>query len=176
VLGLGDIGLADVDVEETGATYAENAERKALAYAQASGLFALGDDSGLSVDALDGRPGLYSARYGDAGLDDRGRRLKLLTEMNGVPDEKRTARFVCVITVANPHTLTTVSVTGTCEGRIAHVDDEGQEGFGYDAIFIPDGFSMPFSRIGSEAKNRISHRGVAAHKLILVLEQLAREV
>jgi XTP/dITP diphosphohydrolase len=96
--------------------------------------------------------------------------------MENVPDEQRTARFICVIAVANPHTMTCMTSTGMCEGRIAHVDDpEGTEGFGYDAIFIPTGYDVPFSRIPKEVKRHLSHRGDAARKLIPVLRRLASE-
>lgn len=175
VIGLDEVGLGKLAVDENGETFAENAEHKALTYARASGLFALGDDSGLMVDALDGRPGLYSARYGGEGLDERGRRLKLLGELEKVPDEQRTARFVCVIAVASPQTMTCVTSTGYCEGHIARADDDGPYGFGYDAIFIPVGYRQPFSQLGGKVKHPLSHRGEAARKLIPVLKRLANE-
>jgi XTP/dITP diphosphohydrolase len=162
VVGLDEIGLREFEVEETGETFGENAARKALAYARASGLFALADDTGLLVDALGGRPGLHSARYGPPELDDRGRRQLLLSELESVPDEARTARFVCVIAVANPQTMTIVTANGACEGRIAHEEQDGEEGFGYDAVFIPNGYTIPWSRVTRDEKNRISHRGEAA--------------
>lgn len=175
LVGLDEVGLGKLDVEETGATFGDNATMKALAYTRASGLFALADDTGLMVDALGGRPGLYSARYGPPELDDRGRRLLLLSEMESVSDEARAARFVCVIAVANPHRMTTITASGACEGRIARQEQDGAQGFGYDAVFIPDGYTVPWSTISGDDKNRISHRGEAARKLIPVLARLAKE-
>jgi XTP/dITP diphosphohydrolase len=176
VLGLDDVGLDTLDVDETGTTFEENARQKALAYAQASGLLALADDTGLVVDALDGRPGLHSARYGPPGLDDRGRRQHLLVEMEPVPDERRSAHFACVIVIADPSGGETYAASGSCAGHIARQDDtDGEHGFGYDAIFVPDGYDKPWSRVTKAEKNSISHRGKAARKLIPVLKQLAEK-
>lgn len=138
LLTTADAGLGDYDVEETGATFAENAILKARAYLQASGLITLADDSGLAVDALDGRPGVYSARYGGPGLDDAGRRAKLLADLRDVPDDRRTARFMCVVAVARPGVDEVLQVEGRVEGRILHAE-RGTGGFGYDALFQPDG-------------------------------------
>lgn len=175
VIGLIDKGLGEVDVEETGDTFQANAELKARIYAELSGLYALADDSGLCVDALDGRPGLYSARYGDPSLDDAGRRALLLSQMVGIPEGQRRARFVCVIAIADPITGECLSVEGTCEGRIAFTEQDGPEGFGYDALFIPDGHNRTFAAFSKEEKNRISHRGDAARRLIPLLRQLVAE-
>lgn len=173
-LSLRDVGLAELDVEETGDTFLFNAELKARAYAEASGLLALADDSGLAVDALGGRPGVYSARYGGEHLTMHERRLKLLSELAEVPDERRSGRFVCVISVANPRDQQVYSVMGICEGHIAWVEDDGPEGFGYDCIFIPTGYSVPGSRIPVAEKNEISHRGDAARKIIPILENIIK--
>lgn len=176
LVGLQDVGLSQLEVEETGDTFGENAAKKALAYTQASGLFALADDTGLVIDALDGRPGLYSARYGPPDLDDRGRRLLVLSQMQNVPLAQRTARFMCVIAVANPKTMSVYTASGTCEGHIALADDvDGEYGFGYDAIFIPTGAAAAWSRFSKEEKNKISHRGTAARQLVPVLKRLAAE-
>ncbi len=171
LLSLNDVGLGDMDVEESGKTLEDNARIKATAYAQASGLLALADDTGLFVDALDGRPGVYPARYGGPGLTMPQRRAKLLGELANAPDEKRTARFVCVIALAAHNSLELVR--GTCEGRIAQADDsEGREGFGYDSLFISQGYDVPWSRVPMDEKNRISHRGQAAQQAVLILERL----
>lgn len=176
VIGLKDVGLDSIDVEETGETFQQNAELKALAYAEASGEFVLADDSGLCVDALDGAPGVHSARYGGGGLDDAGRRHKLLSALDGVSPEERIAHFECVIAVADPRTLTCMVTHGICKGRIAHVEKDGPEGFGYDAIFIPDGYDRTFAQLPKEVKNRISHRGEAARQLIPILKTLSQEL
>ncbi len=175
-----DVGLEQLTVEETGATFAENAELKAFAYMQPSGMFALADDSGLEVDALGGAPGVLSARYGGPGATDADRRRKLLEALQGVPEEQRTARFVCVIVVANPQTNSPALVRGTCEGRIAQQEADGGFGFGYDALFIPhdypspDGIPRTFAQISPPEKHRLSHRGRALQQLLPVLARLAR--
>lgn len=172
VVGLGDIGLAKMDVEETGTTFEDNAILKAQTYGAASQMPTLADDSGLVVDALDGRPGVYSARYGSPELDDAGRRATLLEEMKGIPDEDRTARFVCVIAVYDPATNSAQTVRGTSEGRIMHEDHDGGEGFGYDAIFQPVGLTKSFAQVTAEEKDRLSHRGNAAKQLPDLLSQV----
>lgn len=158
VLSLAEMGIHD-DVEEHGSTFAENAEIKARAYAQAGGLLTLSDDSGLCVDALGGAPGLFSARYGP---DSLARIERLLSELRDVPDERRTARFVCVIALAEPdgavHTF-----EGVCQGRIAR-QPAGQSGFGYDPIFLVEGYGRTMAELPTEVKNRVSHRGRAIVK------------
>jgi XTP/dITP diphosphohydrolase len=173
-LNLHDVGLEKLAVEESGDSVAANAALKALAYVRASGLLTLADDTGLMVDALAGAPGAYPARYGGEGLTMAQRRQKLLKALEGVPDEQRTARFVCVIVLAYPQTMTTTTATGVCEGRIAHAEDAGGQGFGYDAVFIPRGYDVPWSQLPMEEKNRISHRGEAARQLIPVLVRQRR--
>lgn len=156
------IGAVEADlpeVEETGATFEENARLKALAAAAASGLPALADDSGLEVDALGGRPGVYSARYGGPGLDDAGRRRRLLAELEGVPPRRRTARFVCAIALARPDGTVAVA-RGICEGRILEAE-RGTGGFGYDPVFAPEGHDRSFGELSAEVKNRLSHRAKA---------------
>lgn len=172
VIGLVDVGLGDLDVEETGTTFEENALLKAKAYAEASGKIALADDSGLVVDALDGRPGVYSARYGKPEFDDAGRRAYLLEEMTDVPLDNRSARFRCVIAIYNPETETGYTVDGACEGLILTEERDTGKGFGYDALFQPGGYDKTFAELAPEEKNRISHRGVAAKKLPEILEKL----
>lgn len=156
------VGAAELDlpeVEETGATFEENAQLKAESAAARSGLPALGDDSGLEVDALGGRPGVLSARYGGPGLDDAGRRAKLLEELRAIPDERRTARFVCAVALATPGAPTRIA-RGTCEGRLLR-EERGTGGFGYDPIFAPDGHDRTFGELPPETKHALSHRGRA---------------
>lgn len=173
VLTLADIGL-DMDVAETGTTFEENATIKAAAFAKASGLWTAADDSGLCVDALDGGPGVYSARFGGAGLDDRGRRLKLLETLVNVPDGQRTAYFQCVIALARPVENAIVTVSGHCMGRIRR-EESGTDGFGYDAVFQPDGFDVTFAELTREDKGKISHRGAAVRALVPVLKELLKK-
>lgn len=175
LLSLSDVGLGDMDVEETAVTLEDNARLKAEAYAKASGHLTLADDTGLYVDALGGAPGIYPARFGGPGLTMAQRRQKLLGELNGVPDEKRTATFVCIIALATPGQDEISLVRGECKGRIAQAEADGGTGFGYDPVFIPLGYSQTFSQIGEEEKNQVSHRGLAAQKIIPVLEALLQK-
>jgi len=170
LLSLRDVGLDSMDVEEPYETFEENAAQKVKVYAKASGLLALADDTGLVVDALGGRPGVYSARYG--GPTDRDRYLKLLGELEGVPDDQRTARFVCVCAATNPSGERIEYGRGTVEGWIAGAPGDGTEGFGYDAVFVPDGYNVVLSAIPMAEKNSISHRGNAARALIPALRRL----
>lgn len=166
VVGLADVGLGAMDVEETGTTFAENALLKARAYAVASGTLTLADDSGLAVDALQGRPGVYSARYGTPGLDDAGRRRYLLNEMQHVPTDERRARFVCVIALVDPNSDNVQTFEGRCEGHILQTERDAGKGFGYDALFQPEGYDKTFAELPTEEKNRMSHRGRAGEKLL----------
>jgi XTP/dITP diphosphohydrolase len=172
LLSLRDVGLEDMVVEENGETFTENARIKATAYARASGKHVLADDSGLCVNALDGAPGVRSARYGGDGLDDAGRRHKLLQAMAAVPDEQRRAYFQCVIALADPQTLDCQFAEGACNGMIRHVDADGPEGFGYDAIFQPEGHDVTFAQMSKETKNRLSHRGRAVEHMVPILREL----
>ncbi len=148
----------DIDVEETGTTFEENSRLKAEAIFNATGIAAIADDSGLCVDALGGKPGVYSARYGGEGLDDPGRVELLLKNMKDIPDEKRTARFVCVITLAGKDGV--IIARGECEGVITHVP-QGENGFGYDPVFYVEEFKKTMAEISPDEKNSISHRGKA---------------
>lgn len=148
----------DVEVEETGTTFEENALLKATAVMKASGMAAIADDSGLMVDALDGAPGVYSARYG--GLDSDAARTQLLLEhMKDVPDGRRTARFVSAIACALPDGRI-VTARGTCEGVIT-LQPAGENGFGYDPVFYVPSLGKTFAQAAAEEKNAISHRGNA---------------
>jgi XTP/dITP diphosphohydrolase len=156
-----ELGLA-LDVDEHGATYEENAVLKARAWAEAAGIPALADDSGIEVDALDARPGLHSARYGGPGLDDAARTDLLLRELEGIPDDRRTARYQAVVAIAfptEPSVLGTRTFSGTQEGRIGDTP-RGCGGFGYDPVFLlEDGRTQ--AELTDAEKDAISHRGQA---------------
>ena len=175
LLSPADVGLNNLDVVENGETFEDNAKIKARAYAEASGKLTLADDSGLCVDALRGAPGVHSARYGGPDLDDAGRRHKLLSEMAQIPDPNRTAHFECVIALAVPETMSCIVTYGECPGRITGADSDGPEGFGYDAIFMPDGYGKTFAQLPKEVKNDLSHRGRAAADLIPILRRFAED-
>ena len=148
----------DIDVDETGTTFEENSLLKAEAVMKASGLPVLADDSGLMVDALDGAPGVYSARYGHKSSDGE-RTAFLLENMKDVPDEKRTAKFVCVITCLWPDGRKIVA-RGECPGVITR-EVHGENGFGYDPVFYLPELGMTYAELPSEQKNAISHRARA---------------
>jgi XTP/dITP diphosphohydrolase len=158
--------------EETGTTFAENAAIKARAVAAATGLPALADDSGLVVDALDGAPGVFSARYGGAGLTDRDRHTLVLNQLRDAAPAGRTARFVAVLALVLPdggmH-----QAEGTVEGAIADAP-RGSGGFGYDPIFVPHGEDSTFAEIPADQKNRMSHRARALAALRPALERVVR--
>lgn len=158
-----EAGISFDDVEETGATFEENAQIKATALFDGSGYGTIADDSGLCVDALDGAPGIYSARYSGEHGNDAENIVLLLKNMANVPDEKRTARFVCAICCVMPDG-TQFTVRGECEGKIGY-ECLGDGGFGYDPIFmLPEGRSM--AQLSKEEKDAISHRGNALKKLV----------
>lgn len=161
LVGPADLGLA-VEVEETGATFHENAVLKAIAYAEAAHLPALADDSGLEIDALGGEPGIYSARWAGEETSYEERFRILFERLASVADERRTARYHCVIAVAQPapHGLYTV-VDGTLEGRIAR-EARGSGGFGYDPIFYVPEKGRTVGEMTAAEKHAISHRGRAA--------------
>lgn len=160
-----DIDCELRDVEETGTTFEENAELKAVAGCEDSGLACIADDSGLCVDYLDGEPGIYSARYSGGHGNDEKNIDKLLKKLNGVPAEQRTARFVCCACCAFPDGKI-ITVRGECEGEIL-TERHGNGGFGYDPVF-KSGDKL-FGEITSEEKDKISHRGRA---LALMAEEL----
>lgn len=163
------LGL-DIEVEETGTTFEENSRLKAEAVMKASGLPALADDSGLAVDALNGEPGVYSARYGfDERLDDRGRTRLLLKNMEAVPEGKRTAKFVCVITLLYPDGRM-LQARGEAPGEILRAP-AGEGGFGYDPVFYYPPLGGTFAEIPAEEKNRVSHRARALAALDAMLRK-----
>ena len=150
----------DIDVEETGTTFEENSFLKAEAVMKATGLPALADDSGIAVDALNGEPGIYSARYGfDESLDDWGRLLLLLKNTEHVPDGQRQAQFVCVITMVTPEGKT-IQARGEIHGELLR-EARGENGFGYDPIFYYPPMGLSTAEMSPEDKNQVSHRGNA---------------
>ena len=150
----------DIDVEETGTTFEENSFLKAEAVMKATGLPALADDSGIAVDALNGEPGVYSARYGfDESLDDWGRLELLLKNTEHVPEGQRQAQFVCVITMVTPDGKT-IQARGEIHGELTR-EPRGENGFGYDPIFYYPPLGMTTAELSPEVKNSVSHRGNA---------------
>ena len=164
-----EIGIS-LDVEENGATYEENARLKAYALAKKSGLLTLADDSGIEVDALDGAPGVMSARYAGKNASDSERVNSLLSRLKDVPEEKRTARFYCVIAIAQPDGQVDFC-DGECKGIIT-LEPGGKNGFGYDPIFFFPGYSKTMAELPLEIKNQISHRGRAAQKAREILNKI----
>ena len=160
-----DLGIT-VDVEETGATFAENAMLKAKAICAAAKLPAIADDSGLCVDALNGGPGVYSARYGGEGLDDKGRYMLLLNSMRGQPT--RAAHFACAIACVFPNG-DELTAEGRCDGTIAFAPI-GEGGFGYDPVFFVPQLKKTFGQLTAEEKSAISHRGRALAVFVEKLE------
>lgn len=169
-LGLDDVGVTE-DVPETGSTFRENALLKATAYAQMTGLLTLADDSGLEIDALGGAPGVYSARYGGPGLTPAERYQLVLQQLSGVPETARTARFHCVIVVADGHGRVLTEADGVCEGIIA-LAPAGSGGFGYDPIFFLPDQGKTMAQLSPAAKHQISHRGRAMQQLEPQLRRL----
>jgi len=161
----------DMEIEETGTTFEENAVLKAETLAKALNMIVIADDSGLAVDALDGAPGVYSARYaGDH--DDEANIVKVLENLAGVPEEKRTARFMCALAIAGPE-MDTTTVFGTCEGVILQ-EKRGTNGFGYDPIFFIPELGRAMAELTPEEKGAISHRGNAIRKLAEALPTLLK--
>jgi len=172
-----DISLITLDdiegipeIEEDGSTFVDNAIKKASTAAALSGFITLADDSGLVVDALDGRPGVFSARFAGIDADDEKNNHKLLAMMQGLREEERTARFVCVIAIAEPGG-SVQTVQGVCEGWIATAAS-GQGGFGYDPLFVPLGLSQSFAELSDREKNELSHRGKALQEAKFLLQRI----
>lgn len=161
---------APVDVVEDRDTFEGNAIKKATEIAAAAGISCLADDSGLEVDALEGRPGVYSARYSGPGATDERNNEKLLEELRDLPDTSRSARFRCAIAVVDEEGRVLAVTDGTCEGRIAR-NPAGSHGFGYDPLFIPDGYQETMAELGPDTKNAISHRAKAALQLVPLLKE-----
>ncbi|MGI6668780.1 MAG: XTP/dITP diphosphatase [Acetivibrionales bacterium] len=168
VISMADAGITD-DIAESGSTFEENAMIKARSVWKATGETVIADDSGLEVDFLGGAPGVYSARFAGMGATDGENNKKLLDALAGVPEEKRTARYVCVIAVVFPSGRS-MTVRGVCEGYIA-MKPEGNNGFGYDPLFYFPGYGMTAAQMDPHLKNSISHRGIAMRKLLEKLKQ-----
>ncbi|HHY26048.1 MAG TPA: XTP/dITP diphosphatase [Desulfitobacterium dehalogenans] len=170
------LSLEDLDhweeVEETGSTFAENAAMKARIAAQRTGLVSLADDSGLEVDALQGAPGVYSARYAGEPKDDDKNNDRLLQELEGVPEEQRTGRFRCALVIAAP-TGEEYLTEGTVEGRILN-ERRGKEGFGYDPLFYLPDFGRTMAQLNLSQKNKISHRAEAFRQAVPILKEFAQ--
>ncbi|WP_342432505.1 XTP/dITP diphosphatase [Neobacillus sp. FSL H8-0543] len=162
------------DVEETGSTFEENAMLKAEAVSKQLNKMVIGDDSGLMVDALEGRPGIYSARYAGEQKDDQQNLEKVLFELAGIPEENRSARFYCALAVAIPN-QETITVSGTCEGRILE-EPRGVNGFGYDPIFFVPDKGVAMAELTGDEKNVISHRANALKKLDVILDTIIGKV
>jgi XTP/dITP diphosphohydrolase len=162
VVGPRELGLHDAP-DETGATFLENATIKALAYARLSGLLTVADDSGLSVDALGGAPGLYSSRFGGEGASDLDRNRLLLEKLRGVPPERRGARFTSAVAVARGQDVL-FQVQESVHGAIAE-EMRGPNGFGYDPLFFYPPFGKTFGEVSRPEKDRVSHRGKAFARL-----------
>jgi XTP/dITP diphosphohydrolase len=152
------------EVEETGTSFEENATLKARFFADATGLPTLADDSGLEVEALGGAPGIYSARYAGPDATDADRIELLLRELSKASDVTRRAQFVCALALIHPEGETVRLFRGTCVGRLAS-EPSGAGGFGYDPIFIPEGYTLTFGELPSDVKNRVSHRARALNSL-----------
>lgn len=162
VMSLGDCGI-EAPFEESGATYEDNALAKAAHYARLAGCPAVADDSGIEVDALAGGPGPQSARYGGEGLDDAGRCRLMLKKMKGIPEPRRTGRYVAVAAIVRPDGDSRL-FRGVCEGRILTAG-RGEGGFGYDPLFYYPPFEATFAEVPKEKKARVSHRGRAFRQL-----------
>ncbi|MDE0299257.1 MAG: XTP/dITP diphosphatase [Candidatus Poribacteria bacterium] len=156
------------EVLEDGETYQANAKKKAVHVAKYSGILALADDSGLEVDALGGAPGVHSARYAGSDASDADRIAKLLAALRHVPDNERNGRFKCAVAVASPGGRTDV-VVGVCDGSIIR-EPRGELGFGYDPVFVPNGFNQSFAELGEQVKNRISHRAKALNMALKLIK------
>jgi len=168
-----EAGVPDVEIVEDGETFETNSYKKAYEVMKLCGEITIADDSGLEVDCLDGDPGVLSARFAGEDADDKKNNEKLLNLLEGVPMEKRTGRFVSVITIVYPDG-TNVVARGEVEGHIAF-EESGENGFGYDPLFIPEGYDITFGNFSSENKNKISHRAKALVKLRKILMENDQE-
>ena len=170
-----DLGIELPEVDETGTTFAENAYLKAESACRVTGLPAIADDSGIVVDALGGAPGVYSARYGGPDLDDPGRNLLLLREMEGVPHEKRTAHYACAVCCVFPDGSEPITAEGYMYGYVG-TEQHGSGGFGYDPLFYveqADGSLITAAQLTDEQNDAISHRG---NDLLLFKQELLKRI
>jgi len=168
IVTLSEQGITEAVTEE-GESYEQNAARKAVVYAKLSRLITLADDSGIEVDALNGKPGVHSARFAGKKATDADRVAKLLAMLSGVPRDKRTAHFKCVIAIATPEGKLDIC-QGECHGIVAF-EAKGENGFGYDPIFYLPGLGKTMAELPPRLKNRLSHRGKAARKARKILAQ-----
>lgn len=162
------------EVEEDGLTFAANAAKKASEVARHLGQWVIGEDSGLQVDALNGGPGIYSARYSGEGATDEKNNLKLMTELANVPDEKRGAGYLCSVALSSPTGDIRVACEGTCRGRILR-EANGAGGFGYDPYFLIPEYHLTFGQLSSVVKHRLSHRARAFAKFVPLLLKIQDE-
>lgn len=170
LISMDEAGLGDLVIVEDGETFEENSMKKAVVVMEKTNTITIADDSGLEVDYLDGRPGVYSARFAGENATDKDNNEKLLKMLDSVSCDNRSGRFVSVISVAFPDGKS-ISVRGECEGVIG-LEEKGSEGFGYDPLFIVPEYNKTFAQLGSDIKNKISHRAKALEKFRIELENL----
>ncbi|MCT4620593.1 MAG: XTP/dITP diphosphatase [Marinisporobacter sp.] len=170
IKSMDEVGLENLEIIEDGETFEENSMKKAVEVMKETGAIAIADDSGLEVKAIDNQPGVYSARFSGEGATDEKNNEKLLHMLKELPMEERNARFVSVISVAFPDGKK-ISVRGECKGFIGF-EKKGESGFGYDPLFIVPEYDKTFAELGSEIKNKISHRANALEKLKVALGEV----
>lgn len=163
IISRDEAGVPDIEITEDGQTFEDNSLKKAREIMKLCGQITIADDSGLMVDCLNGAPGVYSARFAGEDGNDEKNNQKLLMLLEGVPEEKRTAEFVSVITMVYPDG-NIITARGECRGRII-TEPAGDNGFGYDPLFVPDGYDRTFAQLTAEEKNSVSHRAAALEKL-----------
>ena len=163
IISRDEAGVPDIEITEDGQTFEDNSLKKAREIMKLCGQITIADDSGLMVDCLDGAPGVYSARFAGEDGNDEKNNQKLLMLLESVPEEKRTAEFVSVITMVYPDG-NIITARGECRGRII-TEPAGDNGFGYDPLFVPDGYDRTFAQLTAEEKNSVSHRAAALEKL-----------
>ena len=168
IISRDEAGVPDIEITEDGQTFEDNSLKKAREIMKLCGQITIADDSGLMVDCLNGAPGVYSARFAGEDGNDKKNNEKLLRLLEGLPADERTAQFVSVITMVYPDG-TVISARGECHGRII-TEPAGDGGFGYDPLFVPDGYEKTFAQLSAEEKNAISHRAAALAELEKLLE------
>ena len=169
IISRDEAGIDNIEVIEDGKTFEENSMKKAREIMKICGKITIADDSGIEVDALNGAPGVISARYAGEECSDQKNREKLLKELDGIPLKKRAARFVAVISMAYPDGKT-IAARGECAGHVIF-EERGTNGFGYDSLFVPLGYDQTFAEISPEEKNKISHRANALKLLQIELRR-----
>lgn len=162
------------EVDEDGTTFAENAAKKASEVARRLDRWVIGEDSGLQVDALNGAPGIFSARYSGEGATDESNNRKLIADLAGVPDKKRGAGYICSVALSDPNGTIRIACEGTCRGRIL-TEAYGEGGFGYDPFFLIPEYHLTFGQLSSTVKHRLSHRARAFAKFLPLLKNLQTE-